>query len=114
MTEPIDDHPIDMAYLETMRSTYGEHTFRRLRQIFLDEMRDRLADLTRAVTEIDTGTVQRTAHRMVSLLGSFGARRLAEKAREVAACEDALLVLDLATAFATAAQSARTDVLEME
>jgi hypothetical protein len=51
---------------------------------------------------------------MVSLLGSFGARRLAEKAREVAACEDALLVLDLATAFATAAQSARTDVLEME
>ena len=71
MTEPIDDHPIDMAYLETMRSTYGEHNFRRLRQIFLDEMRDRLADLTRAVTEIDTGTVQRTAHRMVSLLGSF-------------------------------------------
>lgn len=106
--------PIDMAYLETMRSTYGEDNFRRLRQIFLDEMRDRLADLTRAVSEIDAGTVRRTAHRMVSLLGSFGARTLAEKAREVAACEDPLLVLDLASAFATAAQAARTGVLEMK
>jgi HPt (histidine-containing phosphotransfer) domain-containing protein len=105
---------IDMAYLETMRCTYGEDNFRRLRQIFLDEMRDRLAELGRAVGEIDTGAVRRVAHRMVSLLGSFGAQALAEKAREVAACEDPLLVLDLADAFETSAEAARIGVLEMK
>jgi HPt (histidine-containing phosphotransfer) domain-containing protein len=105
---------IDKAYLETMRSTYGDENFRRLRQIFLDEMHGRLAELTCAVSEIDTDTVRRIAHRMVSLLGSFGARPLAEKAREVASCEDRLLVLDLARAFVASAHAANNAVIEMK
>lgn len=104
--------PVDAAHLASLRALYGAENFARLRGIFLDETRDRVAELRGAAAAGDGAAVKRVAHRMVSLLGAFGARAPAELARAVADSESGDVPAG-AEPLARATEAARDAVLEL-
>lgn len=102
--------PLDADHLASLRETYGEESFAHLRQLFLEETRGRVAALRAALDAGNDTELRAVAHRMVSLLGAFGARTQAELARRIADADDGTGAA-LAPALIAATQEAHDAVL---